>query len=73
MKAGHVLLFSNKEGGGKKKKDEKKARDLKKQNYFSNRIGEKKKNLKTLTCLITAENKHCANVWACEWRAGCFE
>lgn len=43
MKAGHVLLFSNKEGGGKKKKDEKKARDLKKQNYFSNRIGEKKK------------------------------
>lgn len=30
-------------GGGKKKKDEKKARDLKKQNYFSNRIGEKKK------------------------------
>lgn len=43
MKAGHVLLFSNKEGGGEKKKDEKKARDLKKQNYFSNRIGEKKK------------------------------
>lgn len=49
----------------------KKARDLKDQNYFSHRIGGKK--IKTLTCLIAAENKRCANVWACEWRAGCVE
>lgn len=47
----------------------KKGRDLKDQNYFSNRVGKKK----TPTCLIAVENKCCANAWAREWHAGCFE
>lgn len=49
------------------KKIIKKAGDLEKTRIISQIEWE------NLTCLITTENKHCANAQASDWHAGCFE
>lgn len=49
------------------KKIIKKAGDLKKTRIISQIEWE------NLTCLITTENKHCADAQASDWHAGCFE
>lgn len=63
IKQGQVLLFSKEA----RKKIIKKAGDLKKTRIISQIEWE------NLTCLITTENKHCANAQAPDWHAGCFE